>query len=52
VHFAGLDAGQSLSAYLADRAARRRREPAYERGETTIDIAGKAIAEAWAFPVE
>lgn len=52
VHFAGLGAWESLTAYLADRAARRTREPAYERGEATVDIAGTVTAVAWAFPVE
>lgn len=52
VHFAGPKAGESLSAYLEDRAARRKREPVYQRGHTTVDSSGRATEVAWAFPVE
>lgn len=50
VHFAGVGASAALTAYLADRAARRKREPQYERGESLVTLDGSSLEVAWAFP--
>jgi hypothetical protein len=52
VHFAGPGAESALTAYLAERASRRKREPRYVRGSGTVDSASGAIAVAWAFPAD
>jgi len=51
VHFVGNGSAQQLDVYLADRKARRKREPDYERGTTTIELAAGPAEVAWAFPV-
>lgn len=50
VHFAGAGARTALTAYLQERAARRTKEPQYERGETTLSVDGHTVEIAWAFP--
>ena len=52
VHFVGDGAASALSKYLEERAAKRKREPRYERGEAVIDLEGRPTDIAWAFPVE
>ncbi len=52
VHFAGAGAAAALDSYLADRKAKRRREPDYTRGTSTVTLGGKPIEVAWAFPIE
>ncbi len=52
VHFAGPGAADAFTGYLADRAARRKREPRYQRGRDSIEAAGVAIEVAWAFPAD
>ena len=52
VHFVGLGARNALAAYLAERAARRRREPKYDVGSAMAVLAGAPVEVAWAFPVE
>jgi hypothetical protein len=52
VHFVGANASTALSTYLADRKARRKREPDYDQGSTTIILAGQPAEVAWAFPRE
>lgn len=52
VHFVGNGAAIALDAYLSERAARRKREPAYERGVSTIELSDGVAEVAWAFPVE
>jgi len=52
VHFAGAGAARSLDAYLAERKATRKREPEYASGEALIELGGRAVEVAWAFPVE
>jgi len=52
VHFAGPGALSAMDAYLAERAATRRREPTYTRGHATVVLGEKQIEVAWAFPVE
>lgn len=50
VHFAGTGAATALTAYLEERAARRKREPHYDRGETVVAVDGQSVEVAWAFP--
>jgi hypothetical protein len=50
VHFAGKGAPEALTAYLADRAATKKREPEYERGTTEIETPLGQVPVAWAFP--
>ena len=52
VHVVGRGAEAALTAYLADRKAKRKREPEYERGTATATLAGAAVDVAWAFPIE
>jgi hypothetical protein len=52
VHFAGVGAEAALTAYLAERAARRKREPRYVRGSGSLESASGAVDVAWAFPAE
>ena len=52
VHFAGRGAESALTAYLAERAARRKREPQYVRGCGSLPSPSGAIDVAWAFPAE
>lgn len=52
VHFAGTGAAAAMDAYLAKRKATRKREPEYTRGAGVIEIDGKPVEVAWAFPVE
>lgn len=52
VHFAGRGAADALTRYLADRAARRKREPRYQVGQTTIQLAAAPVEVAWAFPIQ
>lgn len=52
VHFAGPGASGALSTYLEERAAKRKREPQYERGETMVTLDGSLVEVAWAFPIE
>lgn len=52
VHFAGAGASSALTAYLEERAARRKREPQYERGEAMLSVDGDSVQVAWAFPRE
>jgi hypothetical protein len=52
VHFAGPGAESALTSYLAERAARRKREPRYVRGSGSLESPAGAIDIAWAFPVE
>lgn len=52
VHFVGDGAGSALAAYLDDRAAKRKREPQYERGAATVTLGGIPTEVAWAFPIE
>ncbi len=52
VHFAGPGAADALSAYLEDRAAKRKREPQYDRGAAVVTLEGSPIEVAWAFPRE
>ena len=52
VHFAGAGAEAALTAYLAERKTRRRREPEYTRGRTTLAEDGRAVEVAWAFPAD
>ena len=51
VHFVGDGAASALDAYLADRKANRKREPDYELGTVTVDLAGRGTEVAWAFPI-
>lgn len=50
VHFVGTGAAAALDVYLAERAAKRRREPTYSRGATTVPLASGPVEVAWAFP--
>lgn len=52
VHFVGEGAASAMKAYLAERKAKRRREPDYTIGETRVATASGAIEVAWAFPIE
>lgn len=52
VHFVGAGASSALASYLDERAAKRKREPQYERGATTVTLAGRPTEVAWAFPIE
>ena len=51
VHFVGKGADLALTGYLAERKAKRKREPDYTRGTTIVALAGAATPVAWAFPV-
>ena len=52
VHFAGAGARAALETYLAERKARRKREPEYALGATTLALGGGEVEVAWAFPKE
>ncbi|MBI2765926.1 MAG: hypothetical protein HYX53_08460 [Chloroflexi bacterium] len=52
VHFAGPGADPAMTAYLAERAARRKREPRYVRGSGSLQTASGPVEIAWAFPAE
>ena len=52
VHFAGPGAAAALDSYLSERRAVRKREPDYDRGSTTVDLGGRVVEVAWAFPIE
>lgn len=52
VHFVGNDARGALDGYLAERKAKRKREPDYEVGATSIVLDGAPREVAWAFPKE
>ncbi len=52
VHFAGKEASGALAAYLADRKAKRKREPNYTTGAATVAMAAGNVEVAWAFPIE
>ena len=52
VHFAGSGAESALTAYLVDRASRRKREPQYVRGAELVPSPLGSIEVAWAFPEE
>ena len=51
VHFAGANAGSALSLYLAERKAKRKREPEYETGASEVSVSGRPVEVAWAFPI-
>lgn len=51
VHFAGANAEQALTAYLAERKAQKKREPDYQRGVGAVAHQGAEIEVAWAFPL-
>lgn len=50
VHLVGARARSALETYLAERKATRKREPEYDIGEASIDLAGAPVEVAWAFP--
>jgi len=50
VHFAGTGATGALTAYLEERASRRKREPVYTRGTATVEMQSGPTEVAWAFP--
>jgi hypothetical protein len=50
VHFVGTGAAAALATYLDRRRQTRKREPSYEVGETTTELAGRLVEVAWAFP--
>lgn len=50
VHFAGPGATAALTIYLDERARRRKHEPGYARGSTTVLLATGLTEVAWAFP--
>lgn len=52
VHFVGEDASGALAAYLADRKAKRKREPDYTIGVSSIALPTGETELAWAFPIE
>ena len=52
VHFAGRGASAALAGYLAERKKRRKREPDYDTGATTVSLGGGPVEVAWAFPKE
>ena len=52
VHFVGAGASNALATYLDERAQKRKREPKYERGSTTVVLAAGPTEVAWAFPIE
>lgn len=52
VHFVGAGASNALATYLDQRAQKRKREPKYERGSTTVVLAAGPTEVAWAFPIE
>lgn len=52
VHFVGDGARTALEGYLAERKAKRKREPEYELGATSLALGGREREVAWAFPKE
>lgn len=52
VHFVGKNASGALATYLADRKAKRKREPDYTTGASTIAMPAGTVEVAWAFPIE
>ncbi|HNM78097.1 MAG TPA: hypothetical protein PKI89_07030 [Tepidiformaceae bacterium] len=52
VHFVGVGARSALESYLAERKQNRKREPDYDLGTASIELAGQTREVAWAFPRE
>ena len=47
VHFAGVGAADALTAYLAERKAKRKREPEYTRGAAKVTLPQGPVEVAW-----
>ncbi len=52
VHFVGDGAFGALETYLAERKAKRKREPEYDLGSMAIRLGSADREVAWAFPRE